>query len=126
MASESHFRRLMRAACTVTAFACAGHAFAAETPLITGEQWTKSSEDVMKAFLMGIVNLVQIETAYSGNTPPSAAQSFVPRLVKGRQGPTLDSVREGLNRWHAANPGKLLRPVIETIWFEMAVPGLKK
>ena len=75
---------------------------------------------------LDVANLVQIETAYSGNTPPSAAQSFVPRLVKGRQGPTLDSVREGLNRWHAANPGKLPRPVIETIWFEMAVPGLKK
>lgn len=126
MASESKFRRLMLAACTVIAFACAGHAFAAETPLVTGEQWTKSSEDVKKAYLIGIVNLVQVETAYSGNTPPSEAQSFVPRLVKGMQGQTLDSVREGLNRWYEANPGKLRRPVIETIWFEMAVPGLKK
>ena len=40
--------------------------------------------------------------------------------------PVYDSVREGLNRWYAANPGKLQRPVIETIWFEMALPGLKK
>ncbi|MBE2245406.1 MAG: hypothetical protein IAE86_21840 [Burkholderiaceae bacterium] len=106
--------------------ACAGHAVAAEVPIVTGEQWTKSSEDVKKAYLVGIANLAQVEAAYAGNTPPSDAQSFLPRLSKGMQGQTLDSVREGLNRWYAANPGKLQRPVIETIWFEMALPGLKK
>ena len=49
-----------------------------------------------------------------------------PRFTKGLRGQTLDSVREGLNRWYAANPDRLQRPIIETIWFEMAVPGLQK
>ena len=93
---------------------------------VTGEQWTRSSEDVQKAYLVGVANLTQVENAYFEGNPPSDKQSFVPRLVKGLQGQTLDSVREGLNRWYAANPGKLQRPVIETIWFEMAVPGLQK
>ena len=126
MASESKLRRLTLAACTALALAYAGHAFAAEVPLVTGEQWTKSSEDVKKAYLIGMVNLAQVEAAYGGNTPPSDAQSILPRLSKGLQGQTLDSVREGLNRWYAANPGKVQRPVIETIWFEMALPGLKQ
>ncbi len=126
MASESKLRRLTLAACTALALAYAGHAFAAEVPLVTGEQWTKSSEDVKKAYLIGIANLAQVEAAYAGNTPPSDAQSILPRLSMGLQGQTLDSVREGLNRWYAANPGKVQRPVIETIWFEMALPGLKK
>ena len=99
---------------------------AAEIPLVTGEQWSRSSEDVQKAYLVGIANLTQVESAYYVENPPTDSQSFVPRLVKGMQGQTLDSVREGLNRWYAANPGKLQRPVIETIWFEMAVPGLQK
>jgi len=99
---------------------------AAEIPMVTGEQWTRSSEDVQKAYLVGVANLTQVENAYFEGNPPSDKQSFVPRLVKGMQGQTLDSVREGLNRWYAANPGKLQRPVIETIWFEMAVPGLQK
>jgi len=99
---------------------------AAEIPMVTGEQWTRSSEDVQKAYLVGVANLTQVENAYFEGNPPSDKQSFVPRLVKGLQGQTLDSVREGLNRWYAANPGKLQRPVIETIWFEMAVPGLQK
>jgi poly(3-hydroxyalkanoate) synthetase len=39
---------------------------------------------------------------------------------------TLDSVRDALNKWYAAHPDQLQRPVIETIWFEMVVPGLQK
>jgi hypothetical protein len=42
------------------------------------------------------------------------------------KGQTLDSVRQGLDKWYAANPAKLQRPVLETIWFEMVVPGLQK
>lgn len=99
---------------------------AADIPVVTGEHWTKSSEEVKKGYLVGIANLIQVESAYFEGKPPTDAESFVPRLVKGLQGQTLDSVREGLNQWYAANPGKLQRPVIETIWFEMAVPGLQK
>ena len=50
----------------------------------------------------------------------------MPRLAKGLRGQTLDSVREGLDKLYVTNPDKLKRPVIETIWFEMVVPGLKK
>ncbi len=102
------------------------HAGAADIPVITGEHWTTSSEEMKKAYLVGIANFLQIETAYQAENPPTDAQSIVPRLVKGLQGQTLDSVREGLNRWYAANPDQLRRPVIETVWFEMAVPGLQK
>ena len=61
-----------------------------------------------------------------GHESATDAQSLVPRLAKGMKNQTLDSVRDGLDRWYAANPDKLQRPVIETIWFEMVVPGLAK
>ena len=122
----NHSGKLILALSIALASVAAPLARAAEIPLVTGEQWTRSSEDVQKAYLVGIANLTQVENAYFEGSPPSDKQSFVPRLVKGLQGQTLDSVREGLNRWYAANPGKLQRPVIETIWFEMAVPGLQK
>ncbi len=99
---------------------------AADVPVVTGEQWTTSSEAVKKAYLVGVANLIQVQAAYHASNPPSDAQSFVPRLAKGMQGQTLDSVREGLDRWYAANPTKLKRPVLDTIWFEMALPGLQK
>lgn len=103
-----------------------GVAHAQEVPMVTGEHWTTSTEAAKKAYLVGIANLVQVETAFYAANPPSDSQNFVPRLARGLKGETLDSVRQGLDRWYAANPGRLQRPVLETIWFEMAVPGLKK
>ncbi len=102
------------------------NAGAADIPVVTGEQWTASSPEVQKAYLIGIANLMQVETAYYAENPPTDAQNFVPHLAKGLRGQTLDSVREGLNHWYAGNPDQLQRPVIETIWFEIAVPGLQK
>ncbi|MGE5152027.1 MAG: hypothetical protein ACM3II_18070 [Rhodospirillaceae bacterium] len=104
----------------------AGAARADEVPLITGEHWTRSSDEQKKAYLIGIANIVQLDLAYAGTTPPSDEQSILPRLAKGLKGQTLDTVREGLNKWYAANPQRLQRPVVETIWFEMVVPGLAK
>jgi hypothetical protein len=63
--------------------------------------------------------------AYEGTNQLTDEQSILPRMARGLKGQTLDSVREGLNKWYAANPGRLERPVIETIWYEMVVPGLK-
>jgi len=107
--------------------AASGLARAQEIPIVTGEHWTKSSEEVKKAYLVGIANVIQIETAYYANNPPSEAQSFIPRAAKGLKGGghTLASVQDGLNKWYASHPDQLQRPVIETIWFEMVVPGLK-
>jgi len=107
------------------ALAC-GSARADEVPLVTGEHWTKSPEQVKRVYLIGIANVVQIETAYHAATPPPDGQSFVPRFAKGLKGETLDTVRDRLDRWYAANPDRLQRPVIETIWFEIVVPGLQK
>ena len=110
----------------VTVAAAWGSAHAQEIPLVTGALWTQSSEQVKKAYLVGIANTIQVEAAYEGNNPPTDGQSIVPRVTRGMKGQTLDSVREGLDKWYAANPDKLQRPVIETIWFEMVVPGLAK
>ena len=46
-------------------------------------------------------------------------------LIRSMKNHTLDTVRDGLNKWYAAHPDQMQRPVIETIWFEMVVPGLK-
>ena len=116
---------LLAAACMALTIAMVP-AKAAEIPVVTGEQWTTSSEQVKKAYLVGLVNMAQVENAYFQRNPPTDAQSFVPRLAKGMQGQTLDSVREGVDRWYAANPTKLKRPVLDIIWFEMALPGLQK
>jgi hypothetical protein len=125
MTTKLQWRTLLLAACMALALVAVG-ARAQEIPLVTGEHWVKSSDDQKKAYLIGIANVAQVESAYHAGNPPSDAQSVVPRLVKGLKGQTLDGVREALNRWYAANPDKLQRPVVETLWFELVVPGLKK
>jgi len=117
---------------TVTVLGCmalalaVGHARAEEVPMVTGELWVKSSEQVKKAYLVGIANVVLLEAAYAGANAPSDTQSTVPRFIKGLRGQTLDSVRQSLDAWYGAHPDRLQRPVIETIWFELVVPGLEK
>ena|SRR5215472_2329008 len=103
----------------------ANAARADEIPIVTGVQWTKSSEEQKKVYLIGVANLAQVEMAYQGKMQVSDAQSVIPRMARGLKGQTLDTVREGLNKWYAANPGKIEQPVLETIWFEMVLPGLK-
>lgn len=102
-----------------------GSARADEVPLVTGEHWTKSTEQLKRVYLIGIANVIQVDTAYHGASPPPDAQSIVPRAARGLKGQTLDSVREGLDRWYAAHPDRLQRPVFETLWFEIIVPGLQ-
>lgn len=97
-----------------------------EVPMITGEQWTQSSPELKKAYLIGIANAFQVEAAYHASKPPSDEQSLIPRFGRGLKGHTLDTVRDGLDQWYAANPDRVKRPVIEAIWFEMVVPGLQQ
>ena len=125
MVMKLRLRAAMLVVCMTLAMVW-GSALADEVPLITGEHWTKSSDQLKKVYLIGIANVVQIETAYHAASPPSDAQTIVPRFAKGLKGHTLDSVRQGLDSWYAAHPDQLQRPVIETIWFEMVVPGLSK
>jgi hypothetical protein len=121
--ANNRWRAWTLAACA-TLLLVAGAANADEVPIVTGEHWTKSSDELKKAYLVGIANVLQVEHAYEAGTPPTDKQSLVPRMAKGLKGQTLDSVRERLNRWYAAHPDQLQRPVLETIWFEIVVPGL--
>lgn len=119
-------RRYTLLSLSFLALASAGSiAHAQAIPIVTGEQWVHSSADVKKAYLVGISNLLDVERAYYASNPPPDNQDIAPRFAKGMQGKTLDGVRENLDAWYAANPAQLQRPVIETIWSEMAQPGLK-
>jgi hypothetical protein len=124
-AMKANWRWMLFAASLVLAVA-SGIARAQEIPVVTGEHWTRSSVEMKKAYLVGMANIVLIEVAYEGANPVSDAQSILPRMVKGLKGQTLDSVREALDRWYAAHPDQIRRPVVETIWFELVVPGLRK
>ena len=124
MAMKLEMRAALAATCLALTLVAAPAR--ADVAMVTGEQWTTSSDAVKKAYLVGLANMVQAEVAYHAKNPPSDEQSFVPRLARGMQGQSVDSVRMNLDKWYAANPTRLKRPVLDIIWFEMAVPGMKK
>jgi hypothetical protein len=79
-------RRLSWLAATATAcvvMTMGQSALAQEIPLVTGKQWTQSTEQMKKAYLVGIANLAQVESAYYADKPPGDTQSIMPRLSKG-------------------------------------------
>jgi hypothetical protein len=124
MATKPQWRTLL--SLTFLTFATMSHVARADSiPIVTGEQWVHSSEEAKKAYLVGVANALEIERAYDAGNQ-SAGQELAPRFAKGMQGQTLDSVRQGLDNWYAGNPTRMQHPVIETLWFEMVVPGLKK
>ncbi len=120
-------RRVGRAASGVAvALALTGGiAVAADIPLVDGTHWIKSTAEVKKAYLVGVSNVIQLEAAYQADNPLPDGRSLAPRAARGMTGQTLNGVLESLDRWYGAHPEQLQRPVLETIWFEMVVPGLK-
>lgn len=91
--------------------------------LITGENWVSSSENGKIGFLYGIENFAEIEQAMHGDKVPGDTDSLVPVLVRGLDGKSVDDVKRELDQWYADNPDQLDRPVLETIWFELALPN---
>jgi hypothetical protein len=125
MATKSPWRTLL--SLTFLALIMMGNvARADEIPIVTGQQWTTSSVEAKNAYLVGIANLIDVERAYYARTGQTGNQEIAPRFAKGMQGQTLDGVRQGIDNWYAANPTMIQHPVIETIWFEMVLPGLQK
>ncbi|MBB5414463.1 hypothetical protein [Paraburkholderia atlantica] len=123
MASKPQWRTMLSV--TFLSLAMIGNVARAENiPIVTGQQWMQSTDEQKKAYLVGISNVIDIERAYAGNTTNS--NDIAQRFGKGMQGQTLDSVRQGLDSYYAANPTMIQHPVIETLWFQMVVPGLKK
>ncbi|WP_343673923.1 hypothetical protein [Paraburkholderia heleia] len=123
MAFKSHWRMLF--SLSLLLLPMMGNVVHAQSiPIVTGQQWAASSEAEKKAYLVGIANLVEIERAYAGNNASSSDISL--RFGKGMQGQTLDSVRQGLDNYYASNPAMIQHPVIETLWFQMVLPGLQK
>jgi hypothetical protein len=123
---RSKLRKVASAACAALLVTCGTVGAAEEVPLVDGTHWTKSSPEIKKAYLVGLSNAIQVDVAYQADNPKASASDFSPKVVKGMKGHTLETALASIDNWYAAHPDQLQRPVVETIWFEMVVPGLNK
>jgi hypothetical protein len=120
-------RHAVSAAALVLALGAVAHAQGMaddpDVPIATGEHWMNAADNGKIAYLLGIANVLDVEQAIQGDTPPADDASLVPVMMRGLNGMSLRQVSEALDRWYADNPNQLGRPVLETIWFEIAKPN---
>ena len=94
--------------------------------MITGTHWTQSARDSKLAFLMGLGNFFEVEQALRKDNPPKDDESLIPVFARGLDDLTLTEIMQELDKWYATNSDRLYRPVIETLYFEIALPRSAK
>ena len=94
-----------------------------DMPLVTGEHWAQSTDELREAFLFGIGNILEMEQAMHDDAV-SSKNSMVPVLIKALSPMSLDQVKDSLTNWYASHPDQLGRPVVEVLYVEIALPRL--
>ncbi len=90
--------------------------------MINGQHWTQSQRSSKLAFLMGLGNFFEVEQALQEGKPVADNESLIPVFARGLDNETLPTIMQKVDAWYTQNPNQLDRPVIEVIYFEIALP----
>jgi len=94
-------------------FALATGALAAEKGFLwDGTHWKEMSKDLKVAYVKGIGNMADFETAAAGSGPaPCISKGFVDELKTK----TIEQVIGEVDKYYQENPGKMDMPVVAVI-----------
>jgi hypothetical protein len=99
------------------AFGAASALAQAASLVITGDNWMNASTEERRAFLLGSVNMIILESAYAKKNglplPPASAA-----LTKGADTVRFTDIEGRITRWYEANPANLSMPVMVVMWRE--------
>lgn len=95
-----------------------------QIPVVTGQQWVHSSIGERKAFLLGAATIIELDQEVQGAKP--ASNSSIDTWAKGLSHFTFDQMTAELDKWYAAHPDQLSRPVVDVMWHELAKPNEDK
>ena len=106
-------RGLSGVAVLAMVFALATGALAAEQGFLwDGTQWKDMTNDIKVAYVKGIGNMADFETAAAGSAPaPCISKGFVDELKTK----TISQVIAEVDKYYRENPGKMDMPVIAVI-----------
>ncbi len=107
------FRGIASVSVLVMLFALATAALAAEKGFLwDGTQWKDMTTDIKVAYVKGIGNMADFETAAAGSAPPPCiSKGFVDELKLK----TIAQVIAEVDKYYQENPGKMDMPVIAVI-----------
>ena len=94
---------------------------AAEGKFVTGTEWTKSTPELKRAFMLGVANLMSAEHKVQAASKRRLTdrQTAIPRLWRAASSLTLDQAIGIIDKWYADNPDKLGETVIGVIWLTL-------
>lgn len=99
----------------------------------TGKYWVESTEQNKEAYLYGIESAIEVEYYINSRMAdkPGKKQSFtLSPFEKGWMEAFKDTPRKQIasevDKWYAAHPDQLDRPVLAVIWYELIAPRLGK
>jgi hypothetical protein len=92
--------------------------------ILTGEVWQTMSPDTKVAYVWGLSNLLEFER-HLGYTPPPESKSFLPPLIKGLQGKTINDIVRQVDAYYRAHPDQRQLPVINAIFQAIVIPTLR-
>lgn len=90
-------------------------------PVVTGEHWMKSSPQEREAFLLGAATIIELDQEVQGANP--AKNSTIDAWAHGLSAFTFDQMAAAIDKWYAAHPDQLKRPVVAVMWYELAKPN---
>lgn len=91
--------------------------------LLTGQLWHTLSPDAKVAFVWGIGNLAEFERIQAG-PPPAGTKSFIPFLVNGLKGKSINEVVGLVDTYYRDHPEQMQRPVVDAIFQAAVLPTL--
>lgn len=91
--------------------------------LLTGQLWQTMSPDAKVAFVWGIGSLVEYERAQA-SASPMGTKSFIPFLIKGLKGKSIDEVVRLVDAYYQTYPDQIQRPVMDVIFQAVVLPTL--
>ncbi|MBF0481132.1 MAG: hypothetical protein HQK81_09455 [Desulfovibrionaceae bacterium] len=107
----------------------AGLALAEELdfPVVSGSQWMHSSVEEKLAYVNGMATMIELEKEAQGKAKPAAESTgLIDGWIAGLAGLRLDEIVDKLDAYYRKHPDRADRPVVETLWHEVAVPNMAK
>jgi hypothetical protein len=92
--------------------------------ILTGEVWQTMPHDTKVAFVWGLGNLLEFER-HLGDVPPATSRSFLPPLIKGLQGKTINDIVHQVDAYYRTHADQRQLPVINAIFQAVVIPSLQ-
>jgi hypothetical protein len=112
-------RLILLASVLMLAVPAAGNA--ADGKFVAGTEWTKSTPELKRAFMLGVANLMSAEhkVQAANKRPLTDRQTAIPRLWRAASNITVDQSIAIVDKWYAEHPDRLSEAVIGVIWLTM-------